>query len=208
MNEQASFTAPVGRDPERTPLASDAVDTISRAVRDILVALGEDPDREGLQDTPKRVAKMYMEVFGGLYEDPRIHLQTQFTADQHENIVIVKDIAFYSMCEHHLLPFYGKAHVAYVPDGGRLAGLSKLARVVNTLSRRPQLQERLSSQVVDALWSALSPLGVLVLVEADHMCMAMRGVRSPNSKTMTVVSRGILETDAAMRAEAFKLLRS
>lgn len=208
MNEQTSFAPTVGLISDKGMMGSEAISTISRAVREILVAIGEDPDREGLQDTPKRVAKMYMEVFGGLYEDPRIHLQTQFTADQHENIVIVKDISFYSMCEHHLLPFHGKAHVAYVPDGGRLAGLSKLARVVNTLSRRPQLQERLSSQIVEALWSALSPLGVLVLVEADHMCMAMRGVRSPNSKTMTVVSRGVLETNAMMRAEAFKLLRS
>lgn len=180
---------------------------IMEAVSKMLIALGEDPSREGLRETPSRVAKMYLEVFSGLQEDPRLHLATQFSADAHEDIVIVKDISFFSMCEHHLLPFFGKAHVAYLPQGGRLAGLSKIARVVNTLARRPQLQERLSTQIVDAIWDALKPRGVLVLVEAEHLCMAMRGVRSPNSATVTVVSRGELETDAAQRAETFKLLR-
>jgi GTP cyclohydrolase I len=185
----------------------DVKSQIMAAVTQVLVALGEDPGREGLRETPSRVAKMYLEVFAGLREDPRLHLATQFCADGHENIVVVKDIAFFSMCEHHLLPFFGKAHVAYLPQGGRLAGLSKIARVVNTLARRPQLQERLSTQIAEAIWDALRPRGVLVLVEAEHLCMAMRGVRSPNSATLTVVSKGELEADAAQRAEAFKLLR-
>ncbi|MEP9380139.1 GTP cyclohydrolase I FolE [Aquabacter sp. CN5-332] len=185
----------------------DVKKKIMDAVTQTLIALGEDPDREGLRETPRRVAKMYLEIFSGLNEDPRKHLTTQFCADGHEDIVIVKDISFFSMCEHHLLPFFGKAHVAYLPQDGRLAGLSKIARVVHTLARRPQLQERLSTQIVEAMWDALRPKGVFVLIEAEHLCMAMRGVRAPNSATLTVVSKGVLETDAAMRAEAFKLLR-
>ena len=140
-------------------------DTIKRAVTDILVALGEDPNREGLKDTPSRVAKMYTEVFSGLTEDPSEHPKTVFTEDGHDEIVIVKDIAFHTMCEHHLLPFFGKAHIAYLPDGGRLTGLSKLARVVDTLARRPQLQERLTGQIADAMEAVLKPKGVLVLAE-------------------------------------------
>ncbi|MBR1225108.1 GTP cyclohydrolase I FolE [Bradyrhizobium sp. AUGA SZCCT0176] len=185
----------------------DARERIAEAVRNILLAIGESPDREGLRDTPARVAKMYLEVLGGLYDDPGVHLKTQFTADQHEHIVIVRDISFFSMCEHHLLPFHGKAHVAYLPEGGRLTGLSKIARVVQTLARRPQLQERLSSQIANTIWDSLAPRGVLVRVEADHMCMAMRGVRSPDSRTITVVSRGVLEADDGLRAETLRLLR-
>lgn len=181
--------------------------TIAEAVKQILTAAGEDPQREGLRDTPLRVAKMFEELFSGLAEDPRDHLQTQFSDDQHEDMVIVKDIRFYSVCEHHLVPFFGKAHVAYIPQGGRLTGLSKIARVVQTVARRPQLQERLNSQIVDAMWDALKPKGVLAMVEAEHMCMAMRGIRSPDSSTLTVVSRGTLETDQVLRAETFKLLR-
>ncbi|QWW71166.1 GTP cyclohydrolase I FolE [Rhizobium sp. WYJ-E13] len=186
---------------------SDARATIAEAVKQILTAAGEDPQREGLRDTPLRVAKMFEELFSGLAEDPRDHLQTQFSDDQHEDMVIVKDIRFYSVCEHHLVPFFGKAHVAYIPQGGRLTGLSKIARVVQTVARRPQLQERLNSQIVDAMWDALKPKGVLAMVEAEHMCMAMRGIRSPDSSTLTVVSRGTLETDQVLRAETFKLLR-
>jgi GTP cyclohydrolase I len=190
------------------PAAAQAMPAIMSAVTQILLALGEDPGREGLLDTPQRVARMYVEIFSGLREDPRTHLATQFCADRHEDIVVVKDISFFSMCEHHLLPFFGRAHVAYLPKDGRLAGLSKIARVVQTLSRRPQLQERLSSQIADAVWSALQPKGVLVMVEAEHLCMAMRGVRSPQSATLTVVSRGELETNERQRAEAFRLLKS
>ena len=186
---------------------SDARATIAEAVKQILTAAGEDPQREGLRDTPLRVAKMFEELFSGLAEDPRDHLQTQFSDDRHEDMVIVKDIRFYSVCEHHLVPFFGKAHVAYIPQGGRLTGLSKIARVVQTVARRPQLQERLNSQIVDAMWDALEPKGVLAVVEAEHMCMAMRGIRSPDSSTLTVVSRGTLETDPVLRAETFKLLR-
>jgi GTP cyclohydrolase I len=185
----------------------DARSTIAGAVKQILAAAGENPEREGLRDTPVRVAKMFEELFSGLNEDPRDHLQTQFSDDQHEDMVIVKDIRFFSVCEHHLVPFFGKAHVAYVPNGGRLTGLSKIARVVQTVARRPQLQERLNSQIVDAMWDALEPKGVLAIVEAEHMCMAMRGIRSPDSKTLTIVSRGNLETDPTLRAETFKLLR-
>jgi GTP cyclohydrolase IA len=181
---------------------------VMAAVREILIALGEDPTREGLRQTPQRVAKMYLEVFSGLYEDPGEHLRaTQFCDDHHKDIVIVKDISFFSMCEHHLLPFLGKAHVAYLPQEGRLTGLSKIARVVNTLARRPQLQERLSSQIAEAIWGTLNPRGVLVLVEAEHLCMAMRGVQAPHSSTLTVVSKGELETDASLRNETFRLLR-
>jgi GTP cyclohydrolase IA len=185
----------------------DQRSSIAAAVRQILIALGEDPEREGLRNTPLRVAKMYEELFSGMAEDPRDHLRTQFSDDGHEGIVIVKDIDFHSVCEHHMVPFYGKVHVAYVPRAGRLTGLSKIARVVQTVSRRPQLQERLNTQVVDAIWDVLKPEGVLAVVEAMHMCMVMRGVRSPNSSTLTVVSRGTLETNAVLRAETLKLLR-
>lgn len=178
-----------------------------KAVREILVATGENPEREGLKDTPLRVAKMYEDLFSGLHEDPRDHLQTQFSDDQHEDVVIVKDISFYSMCEHHLIPFFGKAHVAYVPDGGRLTGLSKIARVVHSIARRPQLQERLNTQIVDAIWDVLKPRSVLAIVEAEHLCMAMRGVRTANSSTKTMVARGEYQTDPNLRAEALLLLR-
>jgi GTP cyclohydrolase I len=180
---------------------------VAAAVRQILAASGEDPEREGLRETPLRVAKMYEELFSGLKDDACAHLLTQFTADRHESTVVVKDIVFYSVCEHHLVPFFGKAHVAYVPDEGRLTGLSKIARTVQSLARRPQLQERLTTQIVDAVWSTLRPKGALAIVEAEHLCMAMRGVRSPGSSTVTVVSKGTLETDAALRAETIGLLR-
>ncbi|WP_244464803.1 GTP cyclohydrolase I FolE [Martelella endophytica] len=180
--------------------------TIMKAVNDILVALGEDPSREGLRDTPLRVAKMYQEVFSGREEDPRTHLQTVFAEEGHGDVVIVKDIPFHTMCEHHLLPFFGKAHIAYLPDGGRLTGLSKLARVVDTLARRPQLQERLTGQIADAINDALAPRGVMVLVEAEHMCMAMRGIKAHGSRTVTLVTRGIYDNDRDQRAEILGLL--
>ncbi|WP_246750410.1 GTP cyclohydrolase I FolE [Martelella lutilitoris] len=182
-------------------------ETIMKAVSEILAALGEDPTREGLRDTPSRVAKMYMDVFSGLHEDASEHLKTVFTEDGHNEIVIVREIAFHTMCEHHLLPFFGRAHIAYLPDGGRLTGLSKLARVVETLARRPQLQERLTDQIADAIETVLRPKGVMVLAEARHMCMEMRGIKAHGANTVTLVSRGVFKTDPAQRAETLALLR-
>ena len=178
---------------------------IEIAVRMILEAIGEDPDREGLKDTPKRVARMYKEVFAGLSQDPSEHLERYFT-EEHEEMVLVKDIPLYSMCEHHLLPFYGKAHVAYIPRKGKVTGLSKLARVVEGFAKRPQLQERLTSQIADAIMEKLNPRGVLVVIEAEHMCMTMRGVKKPGSKTITSAVRGIFATSVATRAEAMALI--
>lgn len=180
---------------------------IEQAVLMILEAIGEDPTREGLLDTPKRVARMYAEVFGGLHEDPSEHLKVQFSVEDHEEMVLVKDIAVYSMCEHHLVPFYGKAHVAYVPRKGKVTGLSKLARVVSGFARRPQLQERLTSQIADSIMGELDPLGVLVVIEAEHMCMTMRGVKKAGAETVTSAVRGIFKSNRATRAEAFSLIQ-
>jgi GTP cyclohydrolase I len=181
------------------------IDRIRAAVVEILEAIGEDSQRDGLLRTPDRVAKMYAEVFAGLREDPEHHLAVQFEAG-HDEMVLVKDIPFYSMCEHHLLPFVGKAHVAYVPgEEGRITGLSKLARLVDAYARRPQVQERLTSQVADKLMQVLDPRGALVVVEAEHQCMSMRGVQKPGSLTLTSAVRGIFLTDAT-RAEAFQLI--
>ena len=179
---------------------------IEKAVREILYAIGEDPDREGLVGTPDRIARMYEEIFSGLDEDPSKHLDLHFEEEQHEELVLVRDIPFYSTCEHHLVPFFGKAHVAYIPKDGRLTGLSKLARVVETVARRPQLQERLSSNVADCIMDNLTPHGVIVVVEAEHMCMTMRGIKKPGSNTVTSATRGIFRTDAKSRAEAMSLI--
>ncbi len=181
------------------------IERISAAVVEILEAIGEDPQREGLLRTPERVANMYAEVFAGLREDPEHHLEVQFEAE-HDEMVMVRDIPFYSMCEHHLLPFVGKAHVAYVPgEAGKITGLSKLARLVEAYARRPQVQERLTSQVADKLMEVLEPRGALVVVEAEHHCMSMRGVRKPGSLTITSAVRGIFLSDAT-RAEALQLI--
>ena len=181
------------------------LDRIRAAVVEILEAIGEDSQRDGLLRTPDRVAKMYAEVFAGLREDPEHHLKVQFEAG-HDEMVLVKDIPFYSMCEHHLLPFVGKAHVAYVPGAhGKITGLSKLARLVEAYARRPQVQERLTSQVADHLMEALAPRGALVVIEAEHQCMSMRGVQKPGSLTLTSAVRGIFLSDAT-RAEAFQLI--
>lgn len=180
---------------------------IEQAVHMILEAIGEDPDREGLKHTPSRVARMYEEIFCGLRENPKDHLQVLFTED-HEEMVLVKDIPFYSMCEHHLLPFFGKAHVAYIPRKGKITGLSKLARTVETLAKRPQLQERLTCSIADMIMESLDPRGVLVVVEAEHMCMTMRGVKKPGSMTLTSAVRGLFKTKQATRAEAFSLIRT
>ncbi|HAL74601.1 MAG TPA: GTP cyclohydrolase I FolE, partial [Clostridiales bacterium] len=157
---------------------------IERAVRDILEAIGEDPDREGLIDTPARVARMYGEVFAGLHMDVRDSIRV-FHEKDHDEMIMVGDIPFYSMCEHHLLPFVGRAHVVYIPQDGRILGLSKIARIVDVMSRKPQLQERLTSQIADTLIKAVQPLGVAVVVEAEHLCMTMRGIRKPGSLTVT-----------------------
>ena len=179
---------------------------IEAAVREILAAVGENPDREGLQETPARVARMYGEILAGMQEDPRKHLEKQFKADQHGELVLVKDIAIYSMCEHHMLPFYGKAHIAYIPKDGRITGLSKLARMADGYARRLQVQERLTTQIADAVVDVLSPRGVLVVIEAEHMCMTMRGVQKPGSLTITSAVRGYFERDMKARAEAMSLI--
>ncbi|MBP6729934.1 MAG: GTP cyclohydrolase I FolE [Microthrixaceae bacterium] len=182
------------------------VDRIAAAVREILAAIGEDPDRDGLQDTPARVARMYAETCAGLHEDPSLHLKVAFDAD-HDEMILVRDIPFYSMCEHHLVPFFGHAHVAYIPNvDGRITGLSKLARLVDGYAKRPQVQERLTTQVADAMETVLRPRGTLVLLEAEHLCMGMRGVRKPGSSTVTSAVRGIFRNDVAARAEAMRLV--
>lgn len=189
-------------------MTESRVDTarIEAAVREILIAVGEDPDREGLRATPGRVARAYAEIFAGLHVDPDDVLQTTFDED-HDELVLVKDIPLYSTCEHHLVPWHGTAAVGYIPgDHGRITGLSKLARVVDLYARRPQVQERLTSQVADAIMRRLDPRGVIVVIEAEHLCMAMRGVRKPGSRTMTSAVRGIFQEDQRTRAEALSLI--
>jgi GTP cyclohydrolase IA len=179
---------------------------IEQAVRMILEAVGEDPNREGLLETPARVARMYEEIFQGLQIDPKEYFSVIFS-EKHEELVLVKDIPFYSTCEHHLVPFFGKAHVAYIPKGGRVTGLSKLARAVEAVAKRPQLQERITSIVADTIMTELKPHGVVVVVEAEHMCMTMRGVKKPGSKTITSAVRGCFDKDVAARAEVFSLIK-
>jgi GTP cyclohydrolase I len=178
---------------------------IEKAVRMILEAIGEDPDREGLLETPQRVARMYEEIFQGMQQDPKEYLSKIFN-EAHEELVLVKDIPFYSMCEHHLVPFFGKAHVGYIPRGGRVTGLSKLARAVEAVAKRPQLQERLTTEVADSIVETLKPYGVIVVVEAEHMCMTMRGVKKPGSRTITSAVRGVFQKDSTARAEAMSLI--
>ena len=178
---------------------------IEKAVREIIEALGENPDREGLLETPERVAAFYAEVFDGLHREPGDVIDAFFGEEHYQEIVMVREIPFYSMCEHHLVPFHGQAHVAYIPKG-RVTGLSKLARLVEGFARRPQMQERLTAQVADALTERLQPLGVMVVVEAEHLCMSMRGVKKPGATTVTSAVRGIMESQPATRAEAMSLL--
>jgi GTP cyclohydrolase IA len=176
------------------------------AVRELLIAVGEDPDRPGLQETPGRVARAYAETFAGLWQDPYDVLATTFDED-HDELVLVKDIPMYSTCEHHLVPFHGAAHVGYIPaEDGRVTGLSKLARLVDVYARRPQVQERMTRQIADALDENLKPRGVIVVVEAEHLCMGMRGIRKPGSTTVTSAVRGIFRDNAATRAEAMSLV--
>lgn len=179
---------------------------IQNAVREILIAVGEDPDREGLLETPKRVANMYEEIFAGLTEDPKQHIKL-FNEQSNDEMVIVKDIPFYSMCEHHLLPFFGKAHIGYIPSDNKIIGLSKLARIVDNFAKKPQVQERLTSDIADFLNDNLQPKGVAVIMDAEHMCMTMRGARAAGSKTQTSALRGIMRTDAKTRAEVLSLLK-
>lgn len=178
---------------------------IEKAVREILIAIGEDPDREGLAETPSRVARMYEEVFSGLEKDPKQFIK-MFSEENNDEMVVVRDIPLYSMCEHHLLPFVGKAHIVYLPRNGKVIGLSKLARIVDNFARRPQLQERLTSQIADFLTEELDPAGVAVVIEAEHLCMTMRGIRAAGAKTKTSALRGIIRSDARTRAEAMALL--
>ena len=179
---------------------------IESAVREILLAIGEDPERRGLRETPARVARMYAEVFSGMGEDPKSHSKI-FTEKGNDELVLVRDIPLYSLCEHHLLPFLGRAHIAYIPQGGRIIGLSKLARIVNTFARRPQLQERLTAQIADSLEEILRPQGAAVLIEAEHLCMTMRGIKASGAQTQTSALRGIMRTQAKTRAEVLSLLR-
>ncbi|HEY8531036.1 MAG TPA: GTP cyclohydrolase I FolE [Limnochorda sp.] len=191
---------------ERNGLAQRGVDLarVQAAVRELLEAIGEDPDREGLRETPRRIAQMYQELFSGLWQDPARHLQVGFE-EGHDEMVIVKAIPFYSMCEHHFMPFYGVAHVGYLPQG-RVVGISKIARVVEELARRPQLQERLTAQVADTLMAGLEPRGVGVVIEAEHTCMTARGVRKPGSRIVTSVTRGLFRDNLATRAEFLSLI--
>jgi GTP cyclohydrolase I len=180
---------------------------IERAIREILLAIGEDPDRDGLVRTPTRVAEMYEELFAGLHDDPSRHLAVSFEAN-HDEMVMVRDIRIDSLCEHHLVPFHGFAHVAYIPGAdGRITGLSKLARLVEGYARRPQVQERLTTQIADALMDVLNPAGVFVVIEAEHLCMSMRGVKKPGSLTVTSAVRGLFKDNQATRAEAMAFIR-
>ena len=181
---------------------------VERAISELLAAVGEDCEREGLRATPKRVAAMYQELFAGLDDDPARHLTVTFAAE-HDEMVMVRDIPFASLCEHHLVPFIGRAHVAYIPGGdGRITGLSKLARLVDSYARRLQVQERMTTQIADTLESTLEPRGALVVVEAEHLCMSMRGVRKPGTLTVTSAVRGLFRDDPRTRAEAMQFLRS
>lgn len=193
-------------------LSSGAVDgavdmtKIEHAVRMILEAVGEDPSREGLLDTPARVARMYREIFEGLHKDPKQELSARFHVE-HGEMVFVRDIPFYSMCEHHLLPFFGTAHVAYLPHDNVVTGLSKLARLVDVVAKRPQVQERMTNDIADALATELGAEGVMVVIDAEHLCMNMRGIRKPGSRTMTLAVRGRYETDLRLREEVLQIVR-
>ncbi len=179
---------------------------IEQGVRLFLEGIGEDADREGLKDTPSRVARMCREIYGGMEQDAGVHLAKQFEADNNE-LVLEKDITFYSTCEHHLLPFYGKAHIAYIPDG-KVAGLSKLARTVEVYARRAQIQEKLTAQIADALWEHLKPQGVMVMVEAEHMCMTMRGIKKPGSRTMSYATRGTIKENPQMQQMILEMIKA
>ncbi len=179
---------------------------IEKAVREILAAIGENPQRKDLQNTPQRVAEMYEEIFSGINQKPEVELEVVLD-QKHNEIILLKDIPLYSCCEHHLLPFLGKANIAYIPKGGRVTGLSKLARVVDILSKRPQVQERLTTQIADIIMAKLKPQGCMVVIEAEHMCMSMRGVKKPGTMTVTSAVRGIFQANEKTRAEALSLMK-
>lgn len=195
-DEAPTGFAPAGKDVD--------LKRIERAVREILAAVGDDPDREGLKETPARVARMYAEMFAGLHADPRKHLKKVFT-EKYDEVVLVKDISFNSMCEHHLLPFHGKAHIGYIPNG-KVLGLSKLARVVEEVSKRPQVQERMTETIADLMVEELDPKGVAVVVEASHSCMTIRGIRKPGSMAVTSAMRGIFRSHLSSRSEVMTLI--
>lgn len=185
------------------------LEKIRQGVRLILEGIGEDADREGLSETPRRVAEMYADVFAGLAVERPASILTTMTSDRHQEMVLLKDISFHSMCEHHLLPFFGYVHMAYIPSAhGKITGLSKLSRLVAAVAHRPQLQERMTSDIADAVVEALEPLGALVLVSAEHLCMSMRGIRSPDTRTVTSAVRGIFHSNAATRAEVLSLINA
>lgn len=180
---------------------------IEKAVLEIILAIGENPDREGLRDTPRRIAEMYEELFEGLWQDPLEVLQVGFEEEEHQEMIILRDIPFYSMCEHHFLPFHGVAHIGYIPEK-KIVGISKLARVVEILARRPQLQERLTGQIADVIMEALQPKGVGVIIEAEHLCMTARGIKKPGSIVVTSANRGIFRSKLATRQEFLSLIRN
>ena len=206
MTKQPTTTTPTNAPAAKANSSDKPVDhaRIEAAVREILFAVGEDPDREGLLETPARVARMYAEMFSGLNRDPRIHLQKVFT-EKYDEVVLIRDINFCSMCEHHLLPFLGKAHVGYMPDG-KVVGLSKLARVVEEVARRPQVQERMTEEIADLIESELNARGVAVVLEASHSCMTIRGIRKPGSLCMTSAMRGLFRNNSSSRAEILGLI--
>ena len=207
INRVASGYAPCECDEDDAPATTTSpVDykRIERAVREILIAVGENPDREGLIDTPARVARMYAEIFSGLHTDPAVHLRKMFT-QTHDEMVLVKDIEFASCCEHHLVPFLGKAHIAYLP-AGKVVGLSKLARVVDGVAKRPQVQERMTEEIAELIMSELQPRGVGVILEATHMCMTIRGVKKANASTVTSAMRGLFRTNPMTRGELMALV--
>ncbi|WP_425387658.1 GTP cyclohydrolase I FolE [Aneurinibacillus terranovensis] len=178
------------------------VDPIEEHFYEVIKLIGEDADREGLKETPKRIAKMYREIFSGIHENPADVIGKTFPAEGTNDIVIVQDIPFYSMCEHHFVPFFGKVHIGYIPDG-RIVGLSKFARLVEILSRRPQVQERITNQIVDTLEEVIKPIGSIAIVEAEHMCMTMRGIKKPGSKTRTIARRGVFDSKDGVQEERF-----
>ncbi|MFH1825627.1 MAG: GTP cyclohydrolase I FolE [Candidatus Firestonebacteria bacterium] len=179
---------------------------IEKAVRDILVAIGDDPKRAGIKSTPRRVANMYEEIFNGVNKDPGQELKVVYN-EAYDEMILLKDIPFYSMCEHHLLPFIGKAHVAYIPENNRVVGLSKLARMVDVISKKPQLQERLTTEIADTIMRVLKPKGALVIVQAEHLCMTMRGIKKPGSKMITSAVRGLFKKNPTTRTEALALIK-
>jgi GTP cyclohydrolase I len=202
--DHGSITAEMDEFPASKSAPPVDLPRIERAVREILAAVGEDPDREGLRETPARVARMYQELFSGLHTNPRVHLQKFFT-EKYDEMVLVKDIAFNSMCEHHMLPFIGKAHIGYIPSG-RVVGLSKLARVVEEVSHRPQVQERMTEEIANLLIEELQVKGVAVVIEASHSCMSIRGVRKPESVCVTSAMKGIFRSNLSSRSEVMQLI--